>query len=189
MQSCIHPDTLTQILLPVLSPDTKDRETSHLVSALFRSRLPEAASLISEEVYAAVCGPWMDDDDLTLQDIITVIGTEHVNSYLDKTPLEKVKLDKFEEVIEKPLADLREQKARKKEEQARERRNKQVLGIAIGILVILFNVIVIGAVFGLTTLDIVILFSGGIIAGQAILLGLLKEQIQHRFGFEVMKEY
>ena len=113
--SSIFLDNWVQLISPMLAPEqTKTAKDTY--SDLFASRLPMLSKTIDEETFLAFQGDWVDDEDLTPQDIARVIGNKYVRNLHEKLEQEKKQLtDEERDLIIRPLVE--ELKTQKKEVQ------------------------------------------------------------------------
>jgi predicted nucleic acid-binding protein len=87
--SSVFIDNWVQLISPLLSPEhTKNARDAYV--SLFSSRLPILTRAIDEEVFLAFQGKWMDDEDLTPQDIARVIGNRYIKDYYKRSKQEEM---------------------------------------------------------------------------------------------------
>jgi len=113
--SSIFLDNWVQLISPLLTPEqTKTAKDTY--ADLFASRLPMLSKTIDEKIFLAFQGDWVDDEDLTPQDIARVIGNKYVRNLPEELEQEKKQLtDEERDLIIRPLVE--ELKTQKKEGQ------------------------------------------------------------------------
>ena len=113
--SSIFLDNWVQLISPLLAPEqTKTAKDTY--ADLFASRLPMLSKTIDEKIFLAFQGDWVDDEDLTPQDIARVIGNKYVRNLREELEQEKKQLtDEERDLIIRPLVE--ELKTQKKEGQ------------------------------------------------------------------------
>ncbi len=75
--SSVFLDDWVQMISPLLSPkQTKTAKEAYV--ELFASRLPVLSKTIDDEVFLTFQGDWVDDEDLTPQDIARIIGKKYL---------------------------------------------------------------------------------------------------------------
>lgn len=114
--SSVFVDNWVQLISPLLAPEqVKDARDAY--ASLFASRLPMLTKTIDEDVFLAYQGKWMDDEDLTPQDVARVIGNRYIKDYYEKTKEEERQItDEERELIIQPI--IEEIKSEKKERKA-----------------------------------------------------------------------
>jgi predicted nucleic acid-binding protein len=108
--SSIFLDNWLQLLSPLLAPEqTKNARDAYL--GLFASRLPLLSRVVDEEIFLAFQGKWMDDEDLSPDDVARIIGNRYVKDYYDKvSSAEKpISSEDKENIIESIVAEVKTQ--------------------------------------------------------------------------------
>lgn len=82
--SSIYVDSWIQLLSPLVSPKQKKEARDAYVS-LFASRLPTLAGTVDDGVLLSFQGKWMDDEDLTVNDIAKILGNRYVKSHYERS--------------------------------------------------------------------------------------------------------
>jgi len=111
--SSIFIDNWVQLISPLLTPEqTKNARDAY--ASLFASRLPILTKTIDGDVFLAYQGKWMDDEDLTAQDVARVIGNRYIKDYYEEIKEEGRQITEEErDMIIMPL--IEEIKSQKKE--------------------------------------------------------------------------
>lgn len=114
--SSIFLDNWVQLISPLLAPE-QTKTAKEAYADLFASRLPMMGKTIDEKAFLTFQGDWVDDEDLTPQDIARVIGNRYVRNLREQLEQEKKQLTEQErDLIIKPLVEeLRTQKRQEKE--------------------------------------------------------------------------
>jgi len=109
--SSIFVDNWIQLISPLLAPEqTKDARDAYV--SLFASRLPMLTKAIDEDVFLAFQGKWMDDQDLTPEDIARVIGNRYIKDHYEETKEEGKRITEEERdmIIQPTVQELKSQK-------------------------------------------------------------------------------
>jgi len=113
--SSIFLDNWVQLISPLLAPE-QTKAAKDTYADLFASRIPMLSKTIDEEAFLAFQGDWVDDEDLTPEDIARVIGNKYVRNLHEELEQEKKQLtDEERDIIIRPMVE--ELKAQKKEVQ------------------------------------------------------------------------
>jgi len=109
--SSIFVDNWVQLLSPLLAPEQVKNARDTYVS-LFASRLPVLTKTIDEDVFLAYQGKWMDDEDLTPQDVARVIGNRYIKDHYEKIKEEEKKITEEERdmIIQPVIEEIKSQK-------------------------------------------------------------------------------
>lgn len=80
--------------------------------SLFASRLPILSRTVDEEVYLAFQGKWMDDEDLSPEDVARIIGNRYIKDYYKRSrEVEKPILYEDKQKMLKPvIAEIKKQR-------------------------------------------------------------------------------
>jgi len=113
--SSVFLDNWIQLISPMLAPEqTKTGKDTY--ADLFASRLPMLSRAIDEDAFLVFQGDWVDDEDLTPQDIARIIGNKYIRGLQEKLEQEKKQLtDEERDLIIRPVVE--ELKTQKKEGQ------------------------------------------------------------------------
>ena len=113
--SSVFLDNWIQLISPMLAPEqTKTAKDTY--ADLFASRLPMLSRAIDEDAFLVFQGDWVDDEDLTPQDIARIIGNKYIRGLQEKLEQEKKQLtDEERDLIIRPVVE--ELKTQKKEGQ------------------------------------------------------------------------
>jgi polyhydroxyalkanoate synthesis regulator phasin len=109
--SSIFIDNWVQLISPLLAPEqTKNARDAY--ASLFASRLPMLTKAINEDVFLAYQGKWMDDEDLTPEDIARVIGNRYIKDHYEETKKEGKQITEEERdvIIQPVIEELKSQK-------------------------------------------------------------------------------
>lgn len=109
--SSIYIDNWVQLISLLVVPEqTKNARDAY--TALFASRLPVLSRLIDEEVFLAAQGKWMDDEDLTPEDVARVMGNRYIKDYLEKASSKDKEISEEEReiAIQPVIGELKSQK-------------------------------------------------------------------------------
>jgi len=115
IHSSIFLDNWVELISPLLAPEqTKDARDAY--ANLFASRLPLLTQTIKEEDFFVLQGKWIDDEDLTPEDVARIIGNRYIRDYLEEVREGKKEVNKEE--LERAIQPLIEEvKTGKKESQ------------------------------------------------------------------------
>lgn len=110
--SSIFVDNWVQMLSPLLSPE-QTKTAKEAYAQLFASRLPLLSKTIDDDVFLTFQGDWIDEEDLTPQDIANIMGRNYLKGLQKKLEDEKKQLSEEErEMIIGPIVE--EVKAQKR---------------------------------------------------------------------------
>lgn len=111
--SSIYIDNWVQLISPLLAPE-QTKNARDVYSSLFGSRLPMLTRAIDEDVFLAYQGKWMDDEDLTPEDVARIIGNRYIKDRYEEIREEGKQITEEERnMIIQPL--IEELKNHKKE--------------------------------------------------------------------------
>jgi predicted nucleic acid-binding protein len=113
--SSIYLDNWVQLISLFLSPElTKTARDTYL--DFFASRLPVMSKAMDEEVFITFQGDWVDDEDLTPEDVARIIGNRSLKSIYKELEEKKKQLtDEERDLIIAPAVE--QLKTQKKEDQ------------------------------------------------------------------------
>jgi len=109
--SSIFVDNWVQLISPLVSPKLIKNARDTYIS-LFASRLPILSRTVDEEVYLAFQGKWMDDEDLSPEDVARIIGNRYIKDYYERSKeVEKPILAEDKQKMLKPvIAEIKKQR-------------------------------------------------------------------------------
>ena len=96
----IRGEQFIEMISPILAPDISAKDISEVFKHLLSSSLPPLTATIKQEDWLKIQGHWMDDEDLSSEDIIEIIGSSFMRNYLTKIREEKKEEVKAEEIVE-----------------------------------------------------------------------------------------
>lgn len=88
LPSSIFVDNWVQMISPLLSPE-HIKSARDVYASLFASRLPILGSSFDERFFLSFQGQWMDDENLSPEDIARIAGNRYVREYYDLTKATK----------------------------------------------------------------------------------------------------
>ncbi len=108
--SSIYVDSWVQLISPLIAAKQKKEARDAYVS-LFASRLPTMTGLIDEDVLLSFQGKWMDDEDLTANDIAKILGNRYVKNYYERSEHEEKPIpnEEKERMVESMIAVVKTQ--------------------------------------------------------------------------------
>lgn len=113
--SSIHAENWIQMISPLLSPETSNKTAKEVFIALFASRLPVLTKAVKEEDLLELQGTWMDDEDLSPEEIARIIGDNYVRKCLED--LRKAQADgkevKISEIISPVIGKVKKEMGQK----------------------------------------------------------------------------
>jgi len=80
IHSSITADKWIQIITPLLSPENLE-DAKEAYMGLLSSRLPLSTQVIDEEDFLLLQGGWIDDDELSPQNVAKILGNKWLKSY------------------------------------------------------------------------------------------------------------
>jgi predicted nucleic acid-binding protein/tetrahydromethanopterin S-methyltransferase subunit G len=109
--SSVFVDNWVQLISPLIAPEQAKNARDAYIS-LFASRLPNLAATIDDDVFLAYQGKWMDDEDLTPQDIARVIGNRYIEDHFKEVRKEgnKVTEEERDMIIQPVIEEIKSQK-------------------------------------------------------------------------------
>jgi len=99
--SAVTAEDWLKMIWPILPVETASKEAPEIFSTVMSSSMTPGAWTVSWQDVMLVQGPWLDDRDLTTQDIKEVLGSTYTKSFLRKErellPVEKRPADTSEQ--------------------------------------------------------------------------------------------
>jgi predicted nucleic acid-binding protein len=82
LPSAVTTETWLKILYPLMSAETASKDAVEIFSGIFPSMITPATLGVDQQDLLAVQGPWLDDRDLTAEDIKEILGSAYVKSFI-----------------------------------------------------------------------------------------------------------
>jgi len=82
LPSAVTTETWLKMLYPLMSAETASKDAVEIFSNLFSSMITPATLGVNQQDLLAVQGPWLDDRDLTAEDIKEILGSAYVKSFI-----------------------------------------------------------------------------------------------------------
>jgi predicted nucleic acid-binding protein len=81
--SSIYAENWVQMISPLLPPEMSNKTAREAFTTLFASRIPALTKVVKEEDLLELQGTWIDDEDLSPEDLAEVIGDHYVKKHLE----------------------------------------------------------------------------------------------------------